>query len=116
MSLVHGVRDVLGLHPANGILRTYVYDGAGHKIARYLNGSSTPDATWNYATGTGLLTQVAGADGFERIYSFDSSLRPVQVTTDIPGDAEWSPREFNEQFAYDGNFGRLKETQYPSGE
>ena len=74
-------------------------------------------ASWTYDDSvTGLLTKVAGADGFERDCFYDSLLRPARVTTHVPSGSSWAGREFSVGYSYDANLGRLKEMSYPSGE
>jgi RHS repeat-associated protein len=102
---------------ANGNRSIFVYDFVGRKIKRYVNTvADPPAATWTYDGLSGLLTSVAGVDGYLRSSQYDPLLRPTRVTTDIPAGDSWGAREFVVQYAYDSNYGRLKEMAYPSGE
>src|SRR5262249_15834994 len=53
-------------------------------------------------------------DGFRSDYSYDSLLRPWRVSTSVPGNpGSWAGHQFNIEYGYDHNYGRIKAIAYP---
>jgi RHS repeat-associated protein len=103
----------------------FAYDAIGRQTCRFTKDAFesspfTAEAAWLYdGERPSTLTSVFGADGFERDYEYDDYLRPTRVMTLVPGDSAsgtWAARLFEQQLAYDGSFGRVKEEGFPSGE
>jgi RHS repeat-associated protein len=120
---------------ARGIQQAYQYDAIGRMEHRFMLRPGDPawllEAQWVYdqngSMGTlsamyGALDTEAGslnnlaADSFQRAYFYDSSHRPTNILTHLPWSSDVPGRDFQMEYAYDGNYGRPKAILYPGGE
>jgi RHS repeat-associated protein len=117
----HATLGVCAQTGARSVMLAYEYDVDGRLERRFMQGPTDPQATleanWQYDLNgkAGTLGAMIGVvDGFRRDYSYDSLLRPSRVSTYVPGNAGyWSARQFNIEYAYDQNYGRIKAMAYP---
>jgi len=67
----------------------------------------------------GTLSSLLGViDGFRKDYKYDTLFRPWTMITTIPsappGAGTWTARQFNVEYGYDRNYGRVKAVGFPS--
>ena len=108
---------------ARGIVVAFQYDADGRTERRFTrdNDGATfiTEANWQYDLNNkpGTLGALVGSiDGFRRDYAYDSLFRPWRIIYHIPASPDWTSHDFEVDYGYDHNYGRVKAISYPGGE
>jgi len=123
-----GLGRVRSQKDARGVSLFYQYDAIGRMERRFVQATSTSsillEANWQYDLNgkPGTLSSMLGViDGFRKDYKYDSLFRPWTMITTIPsaqpppsGGGTWTARQFNVEYGYDHNYGRVKAVGFPS--
>jgi RHS repeat-associated protein len=126
----NGLGEVTSQTDARGIVTTYAYDALGRRTGRSatldIDGVAPLDTiadVWTYdpafARGelAGAIRRLNGARQKEDTHTYDPQQLGRHLRTDtVARDSTGSEQFFTTQHAYDGYYGRLKQTLYPAGD